>query len=391
MYQRIILGVFFSIFIFEYICTANIVLLLPDSGKILTLDSYKENEKLYIHLPSLIMKINGTINVKDNVIQILNGNKNINIDLQSNIASVNEISSTKLIQLQNQVKLWEDTIWIEINDAKVLVKYLTGENLNIKSDTIDETRNVENKTNIPNQELKENPGTNTEDLHNLGEEVLEKKLLEEIKPIQDNISISTQRNQNSFTLNSIFIDPGHGGEDNGITFPSGKFEKEITLLFAMNLKEKMKTSNIDVIMSREDDKTKSIKERCREIIDKKVNFFISIHTGMPTRERENINIFNPKILNDNINIKTNHLVDGIVKNIKEKYKNTEIKKIVSPLILNDYTNIPGIILEISPQYKEDLKEEKWDTFLDKKSEIYTIITEAIIKVKNMKEETIHNE
>ncbi len=379
MYRIIVIWILFSLFLVKLAFTVNIVLSFPNSDRTINIDSFKENGKNYIHLPSLIMKIDGTLSVQDNLIKILIGDKNVSLDFQSSIASINEFSATKLIQLQNQIKLWQDTIWIEINDAKTLVKYITGGSLEINEGSIETTKSIENTTqNIQNTVPDATPSQNTSNL----EEISEKNLLEEIKPIQEN---TIQREKSLFTLDNIYIDPGHGGDDSGVIFSSGKKEKETTLLIAVNLNEKMKKNNINTVMSREDDRNKNIRERCSDISDKKADYFLSIHTEMPEKEKEGIYIFVPKITDSSINAKNNYIADEMIKAIKEKYKDIEIKKILSPLLLYDNTNIPGILIEIYPKYTEDLKEEKWDTFLDKKSDLYTTIVDVLVRAKNYKE------
>ena len=382
MYKKIIIGILLSLFLIKIAYSANIVLSSPDSERSVNIDSYKENEKLYIHLPSLVIKVNGTIGVQDNIIKILVGKKNVNLDFQSNVASINEVSTTKLIQFQNQIKLWQDTIWIEINDAKTLVKYMTGDNLEVREDSLSKTTSIENITKQDIQQTKPD-NSRKKNINNLEEEISEKNLLEEIRPVQENTS---QKKEDIFTLNSIYIDPGHGGDDRGITFPSGKQEKEITLLFGINLNTQMGKNHINVVMSRENDKTKNMSERCSDIVNKKVDCFLSIHTETPQKEKEGIYIIVPKVIDSEINKKSNYIADEIIKSINEKYKNIEIKKILSPLILCDYTNVPGILIEIYPQLGENLKEEKWDTFLDNKSDIYALITDVIKKAKNFKDE-----
>jgi len=382
MYKKIIIGILFFLFSIKLAYTTNIVISSPDSEQVVNIDSFVEKENLYIHLPSLIIKIYGTIDVQNNIIKILVGDKNVDLDFQNNIASINEASMTKLIQLKNPIKLWQDTIWIEINDAKTLVQNTVGESLEIKEDSFNKTTGIENITKQDRQNIEPDisPEQSTK---NLEEEVSEKNLLEEIKPIQESM---LQKKENVFTISNIYIDSGHGGDDEGIIFPSGKHEKEITLSFADNLNTQMKKNNINTIMSREGDQTKNIRERCNDIMDKKLDYFLSIHTEMSQKQKEGVYIFVPKITDSIKDKKNNYIADEIIKAIKEKYKDIEIKKIFSPLLLYDYTDVPGIVIEIYPQFTEDLKEEKWDIFLDKKSDIHAIIAEAIQRATNFKEE-----
>ncbi|MGC9054733.1 MAG: N-acetylmuramoyl-L-alanine amidase family protein, partial [Candidatus Hydrogenedens sp.] len=349
MNKKILLCILFFSSVIQLAYAVNVVISLPDSEQTVNIDSYYEEGRIYIHLPSLIMKINGAISIQDNLVKLSINNKNVNLDFQNNLASINDITETKLIQLQNPIKIWQDTIWIELNDAKLLIQNITGGKLETK-DTIQE------KT------VEEQPIDNTKENET---EINEKYLMEKVSTDQE---IVTPKKENIFTLDKIFIDAGHGGEDRGLTLPSGKYEKEITLLFATNLDEQMKKDNINTALSRVSEQFIGMKERCNGMLNEKVDYFISVHTEAPVKEREGLVIFVSKLSNNDLNTKNNYIADEIIKSIKEKYKDMRVEKYSFPLYLSDCTNIPGIILELIPRYKDDLKEEKWDTFLDKKSD-----------------------
>ena len=52
---------------------------------------------------------------------------------------------------------------------------------------------------------------------------------------------------------TVILDPGHGGEDGGAVADDGTVEKDLNLLLALSLKEKLKKENVNVIMTREAD------------------------------------------------------------------------------------------------------------------------------------------
>ena len=77
---------------------------------------------------------------------------------------------------------------------------------------------------------------------------------------------------------TVVIDPGHGGIDNGAMGKSGTMEKDINLLFALALRDRLKTeSHVKVIMTREDDRFISLGERSAIARRAKANLFISMH------------------------------------------------------------------------------------------------------------------
>lgn len=352
----------------KVIYAVDIIISIPDSKQTVSIDSFEEGGKVYIHLPSLILKINGTISVQDNIIKLSVKEKNINIDFQNNLASINDPSTTKLVQFQNQIKLWQDTIWVEMDDARILLQNMINGNLDLIENLPESGE--ENKVKQINQD---------EDKRNLDTEIPEQNLLEKITPVQENL---IEEKEKIITLNKILIIPGHGGEENGIAFSSDRYEKDVTLQFAVNLEKRMKKNNVNTIITRRKDELIDIKEICDSISKEKVDFFINIHTAPPRKEGGGLNIFVSKFTNDSINSRNISLVDETITAIKEKYKNMEIKKYICPLIFSDCTGIPGILIEFFPQYTDDLKGEKWEILLDEKSDIYSIIVEQVSKFKN---------
>jgi N-acetylmuramoyl-L-alanine amidase len=76
----------------------------------------------------------------------------------------------------------------------------------------------------------------------------------------------------------IVLDPGHGGIDAGTRTPSGLAEKDITLEFALALRDKLeKTGKYRVVMTRTDDAFIELAERVRFARARKAQLFVSIH------------------------------------------------------------------------------------------------------------------
>ncbi|MBI5286438.1 MAG: N-acetylmuramoyl-L-alanine amidase [Deltaproteobacteria bacterium] len=85
-------------------------------------------------------------------------------------------------------------------------------------------------------------------------------------------------------LQTIVIDPGHGGEDTGAIGPSGVKEKDITLILAKRLEEIISSHlKIKVILTRTDDTFVSLEERTAIANRSKADLFISIHTNAAFR------------------------------------------------------------------------------------------------------------
>ena len=79
----------------------------------------------------------------------------------------------------------------------------------------------------------------------------------------------------------IYIDPGHGGNDVGTISKSGKvYEKDIVLEISKKVVEELSNySNVDVMVSRSEDKYVSLENRVKEANEANVDYFISIHVN----------------------------------------------------------------------------------------------------------------
>jgi len=76
----------------------------------------------------------------------------------------------------------------------------------------------------------------------------------------------------------IVLDPGHGGVDNGASSPSGIHEKDITLAFALQLRDLLVASGkFDVALTRDDDTYLTLNERVDLARQNKADLLISLH------------------------------------------------------------------------------------------------------------------
>ena len=80
------------------------------------------------------------------------------------------------------------------------------------------------------------------------------------------------------TLQTIVIDPGHGGDDTGVRAAGGVMEKQITLDVARRLKTLFETRiGARVILTRDDDRAVSVDERAAVANNSKAGLFLSLH------------------------------------------------------------------------------------------------------------------
>jgi N-acetylmuramoyl-L-alanine amidase len=78
----------------------------------------------------------------------------------------------------------------------------------------------------------------------------------------------------------ILIDPAHGGQDQGIKLTDDVAEKDITLAVALSIKKELaKENNLEVILTRDSDKTVTEEDRKKNIGKIKPDFFLSLHVN----------------------------------------------------------------------------------------------------------------
>ncbi|MGP2492783.1 N-acetylmuramoyl-L-alanine amidase [Mesorhizobium sp. PUT5] len=77
---------------------------------------------------------------------------------------------------------------------------------------------------------------------------------------------------------TVVLDPGHGGVDGGAEGPNGTVEKDVTLAFARELRDKLTaTGKYDVFMTRDADVFLRLDERVRIARQHGADLFISVH------------------------------------------------------------------------------------------------------------------
>jgi len=77
---------------------------------------------------------------------------------------------------------------------------------------------------------------------------------------------------------TICIDAGHGGSDTGAISADGSaIEKDDNLKLALKVQEYLEQMNLTVVMTRTDDTTVELNERCRIANDANADLFVSLH------------------------------------------------------------------------------------------------------------------
>ncbi|UCE85483.1 MAG: N-acetylmuramoyl-L-alanine amidase [Deltaproteobacteria bacterium] len=80
-------------------------------------------------------------------------------------------------------------------------------------------------------------------------------------------------------FDTVVIDPGHGGEDRGAQGPGGLNEKEVVLAVARRLGARLQAAGLDVVLTRNSDRTLSLEQRTSIANDARADLFLSIHAN----------------------------------------------------------------------------------------------------------------
>jgi N-acetylmuramoyl-L-alanine amidase len=80
-------------------------------------------------------------------------------------------------------------------------------------------------------------------------------------------------------FDTVVIDPGHGGEDEGAKGPGGSFEKDVVLDVARRLAEALEEEGLRVVMTRSADEFVSLEKRTYIANDARGDLFVSIHAN----------------------------------------------------------------------------------------------------------------
>ncbi len=90
--------------------------------------------------------------------------------------------------------------------------------------------------------------------------------------------------EKSLTVQTVIIDPGHGGDDIGAKGKKGVMEKDITLAIAFKLSKILQERGYKVVMTRYSDTFVPLKERTGIANNNKGDIFVSIHVNASVRK-----------------------------------------------------------------------------------------------------------
>jgi N-acetylmuramoyl-L-alanine amidase len=96
----------------------------------------------------------------------------------------------------------------------------------------------------------------------------------------------TTAERRTFEIETVIIDPGHGGKDHGKTGTSGLLEKDVNLMLAEAIRVRLERElDVDVVLTREDDRLLSLTHRAEIANEAGGDLFVSIHCNSWFSER----------------------------------------------------------------------------------------------------------
>ena len=85
--------------------------------------------------------------------------------------------------------------------------------------------------------------------------------------------------QTGLGINTVVIDPGHGGKDPGVVSPNNNFEKTVVLKVSLLLGDLIKKEfpDVKVVFTRDDDRFIGLAKRAKIANEIGADLFISVH------------------------------------------------------------------------------------------------------------------
>lgn len=178
----------------------------------------------------------------------------------------------------------------------------------------------------------------------------------------------------------VCLDAGHGGDDVGAVSTDGKrYEKDDNLALTLKVRDELELLGIKTVLTREEDKTVSLRDRCRIANKKRCDLFVAIHrnssasgTGIEAwiskREKEDERSTAKKLTKQ-----LSELTGLADRGVKNGYRD----RTANNYYVNANTNMPSILLEVG-FISSDEDNRAFDENIDKMAvEIAKVIYDSL--------------
>lgn len=178
----------------------------------------------------------------------------------------------------------------------------------------------------------------------------------------------------------VCLDAGHGGDDVGAVSTDGKrYEKDDNLALTLKVRDELELLGVKTILTREEDKTVSLRDRCRIANKKRCDLFVAIHrnssdsgTGIEAwiskKEKEDERSTAKKLTKQ-----LSELTGLQDRGVKNGYRDLTANN----YYINANTNMPSILLEVG-FISSDEDNRAFDENIDKMAvEIAKVIYDSL--------------
>ena len=178
----------------------------------------------------------------------------------------------------------------------------------------------------------------------------------------------------------VCLDAGHGGDDVGAVSTDGKrYEKDDNLALTLKVRDELELLGVKTVLTREEDKTVSLRDRCRIANKKRCDLFVAIHrnssasgTGFEAwiskREKEDERSTAKKLTKQ-----LSELTGLQDRGVKNGYRDLTANN----YYINANTNMPSILLEVG-FISSDEDNRAFDENIDKMAvEIAKVIYDSL--------------
>lgn len=178
----------------------------------------------------------------------------------------------------------------------------------------------------------------------------------------------------------VCLDAGHGGDDVGAVSTDGKrYEKDDNLALTLKVRDELELLGIKTVLTREEDKTVSLRDRCRIANKKRCDLFVALHrnssasgTGIEAwiskREKEDERSTAKKLTKQ-----LSELTGLQDRGVKNGYRD----RTANNYYVNANTNMPSILLEVG-FISSDEDNRAFDENIDKMAvEIAKVIYDSL--------------
>ncbi len=178
----------------------------------------------------------------------------------------------------------------------------------------------------------------------------------------------------------VCLDAGHGGDDVGAVSTDGKrYEKDDNLALTLKVRDELELLGIKTVLTRDDDETVSLRDRCRIANKKRCDLFVAIHrnssasgTGIEAwiskREKEDERSTAKKLTKQ-----LSELTGLQDRGVKNGYRD----RTANNYYVNANTNMPSILLEVG-FISSDEDNKAFDDNIDKMAlEIAKVIYDSL--------------